>query len=317
MLLAIGCVTRGVAIFFHPIFIFLNLLPMTRRIVSQIIRGQHAVDGAGVKLRRVLGADNIADFDPFLMLDGFDSVDPKDYTRGFPWHPHRGIETITYLIKGRVEHGDSLGNNGTINDLECQWMTAGSGIIHQEMPKPSERMLGCQLWVNLPAKDKMTNPAYGDITHDKVTLVEDGNAVVRIIAGSYKGTKGVFEGRYVKVKYLDIDLSPDSTWTYDESPNDETLFIYLLDGTLSVDNDPEKFENKSCAVLFTATDKNSLTNEVITVRSGRSGARFVLLSAKPLNEPVAWGGPIVMNTTAELYEAFDELDRGTFLKAKG
>lgn len=289
---------------------------MNKRKATQIIRGQNAVDGAGVRLRRVLGLGNIVDFDPFLMLDGFDSVDPKDYIKGFPWHPHRGIETITYLIKGRVEHGDSLGNKGVIHNLECQWMTAGSGIIHQEMPKESERMLGCQLWVNLPAKDKMTHPAYGDITQDKVTLVAEENAVVRILAGTYHGKKGVFEGQYVKVTYLDIDLASNSTWTYAETPNDETLFTYLLDGTLAVDENLSQFENKSCAVLFTSNDKNSNTNDAVEVRSGNQGARFVLLAAKPLHEPVAWGGPIVMNTNEELDQAFQELDNRTFIKHK-
>ncbi len=289
---------------------------MNNRKATQIIRGQNAVDGAGVRLRRVLGSRNIKDFDPFLMLDGFDSTDPNDYIKGFPWHPHRGIETITYLIKGKVEHGDSLGNKGIINDLECQWMTAGSGIIHQEMPKESERMLGCQLWVNLPAKDKMTIPAYGDITHDKVTLVKEENAVVRILAGNYKGKEGVFAGKYVKVKYLDIDLAPDSNWEYTETPNDETLFIYLLDGTLAVDENLSQFENKSCAVLFTSSDKSNNINEAVVVRSGNQGARFVLLAAKPLQESVAWGGPIVMNTNEELNLAFQELDNGTFIKHK-
>jgi redox-sensitive bicupin YhaK (pirin superfamily) len=195
-------------------------------------------------------------------------------------------------------------------------MTAGSGIIHQEMPKASERMLGCQLWVNLPAKDKMTAPAYGDITQDKVTIAEDENAVVRIIAGSYKGKEGVFAGKYVKVKYIDIDLAPDSNWEYNETPNDETLFIYLLDGTLAVDNELSVFENKSCAVLFSATDNKASVNDSVVVRSGNQGARFVLLVAKPLKEPVAWGGPIVMNTNEELNLAFRELDNGTFIKHK-
>jgi len=288
---------------------------MNKRKASQIIRGQHAVDGAGVRLRRVLGAETIPDFDPFLMLDGFDSTDSNDYIKGFPWHPHRGIETITYLIKGRVEHGDSLGNKGTIHDQECQWMTAGSGIIHQEMPKASERMLGCQLWVNLPAKDKMTEPAYGDITYDKIVVKQEENAVVRILAGSYKGTKGVFEGKYVKVTYLDIDLASNSIWTYTETPNDETLFIYLLDGTLAVDEQLSDFEEKSCAVLFHSTNPDAETNNAVVVRSGNQGARFVLLAARPLHEPVAWGGPIVMNSREELEQAFDELDRGTFIKS--
>ena len=219
-------------------------------------------------------------------------------------------------FKGKVEHGDSLGNKGIIHDLECHWMTAGSGIIHQEMPKESERMLGCQLWVNLPAREKMVIPAYGDITHDKVTLVEEENAVVRIIAGTFKGNSGVFEGKYVKVKYLDVDLASSSTWTYAETPNSETLFIYLLDGTLAVDETLSQFENKSCAILFSSIDKNSNTNDAVEVRSGNQGARFVLLAAKPLHEPVAWGGPIVMNTNEELDQAFKELDNGTFIKHK-
>lgn len=287
---------------------------MNKRKVTQIVRGQHAVDGAGVRLRRVLGAETIPDFDPFLMLDGFDSSDPKDYIKGFPWHPHRGIETITYLVKGKIEHGDSLGNKGTIYNQECQWMTAGSGIIHQEMPKASERMLGCQLWVNLPAKDKMTEPAYGDITQDKIVVTAEENAIVRILAGTYKGKQGVFEGKYVKVTYLDIDLAPNSTWTYSETPNNETLFTYLLDGTLAVDEQLLDFEEKSCAVLFRSANPDAKTNDAVVVRSGNQGARFVLLAAKPLREPVAWGGPIVMNSREELQQAFDELDRGTFIK---
>lgn len=289
---------------------------MDKRKATQIIRGQNAIDGAGVHLRRVLGIRNIKDFDPFLMLDGFDSTDPNDYIKGFPWHPHRGIETITYLIKGNIEHGDSLGNKGTIHDLECQWMTAGSGIIHQEMPLASERMLGCQLWVNLPAKDKMTLPSYGDITHDKVILLEEENAKIKILAGTYKGKSGVFEDKYVKLKYLDIDLAPNTIWHYTETPNNETLFIYLLDGTLAVDDDLSDFENKSCAVLFTSENKNAVANDTMVVRSGNEGARFVLLAAKPLGESVAWGGPIVMNTKEELNLAFEELDRGTFIKHK-
>jgi len=287
---------------------------MNQRKATWIVRGQRAIDGAGVRLRRVLGAQTTRSFDPFLMLDGFDSVDPNDYIKGFPWHPHRGIETITYLIKGEVEHGDSLGNKGTINNLECQWMTAGSGIVHQEMPKQAERMLGCQLWVNLPAKDKMTTPAYGDITRDKVTVVEESDAVVRILAGQYKGSKGVFEGKYVKVTYLDIDLKPNTTWTYTGTPNNETLFTYLLDGTLAVNEDLSEEEGKACAVLFSASDENASTNDAVVVRSGKQGARFVLLAAQPLREPIAWGGPIVMNTQEELQVAMEELNNGTFIK---
>jgi len=291
-------------------------IDMSRRIVKQIVRGQHAIDGAGVRLRRVLGLRTTKDFDPFLMLDGFDSLDPTDYIKGFPWHPHRGIETLTYLIEGEIEHGDSLGNSGTIGNLECQWMTAGSGIIHQEMPKASKRMLGCQIWLNLSAKDKMTLPAYGDITHHRVPVVEEDQAVVRIVAGTYKGKAGAFEGQYVKVRYLDVKLAPDSTWNFSEAPNSETLFVYLLDGTLATNENLSDFEEKACAILFSASDQSENEIEEVTVKAGKQGARFVLLAAKPLREPIAWGGPIVMNTQAELQHAFEELDNRTFIKHK-
>lgn len=289
---------------------------MKKRKATQIVRGQRAVDGAGVKLTRVLGNRTIEAFDPFLMLDGFDSTNPDDYIKGFPWHPHRGIETVTYLVSGEMEHGDSLGNRGVISDLGCQWMTAGSGIIHQEMPIASPRMLGCQLWINLPAKDKMTEPSYGDILAENVPLVKDEGVEVRIVADSYKGTKGAFDGKYVKVKYLDVKLEPSTEWVYNEIPNDETLFIYLLDGTLALNISKDELEAKGCAILFESTDENSSKNDVVYIKAGESGARFVLLAAKPLREPVAWGGPIVMNTREELHLAFDELDNNSFIKHK-
>lgn len=289
---------------------------MKKRKATQIIRGQNTIDGAGVHLRRVLGMKNITDFDPFLMLDGFDSVNPEEYIKGFPWHPHRGIETITYLVKGRVEHGDSLGNSGIISDLECQWMTAGSGIIHQEMPKQSDRMLGCQIWVNLPATDKMTDPAYGDITKEMIPVVTEEKAIIRVLSGQYNGICGGFEGNYVKVLFIDVDLAPDSVWTYNEARNSDTLFIYLLDGTIACDENLSHFENKSCAVLFTLSDNSTTSNESVVVRSGNQGARFVLLAAKPLKESIAWGGPMVMNTNEELKRAFEEIENGTFIKYK-
>lgn len=287
---------------------------MTSRKISRVVRGRNAVDGAGVRLRRVLGAGTIKDFDPFLMLDGFDSVNPDDYTRGFPWHPHRGIETVTYLISGTIEHGDSLGNKGVIGDLSCQWMTAGSGIIHQEMPVASERMLGCQLWVNLPRKYKMTDPAYRDVNPGDVSVVRDENAAVRVVSGNYKGKPGAVSNEYVQVQYLDVELEPGTTWRYSETPNDKTLFIYLIDGTLAAGGALDTFEEKACAILFAATsDKEDEYNEVV-VKSGDTGARFLLIAGKPLREPVAWGGPIVMNTDEELDLAFRELNDNTFIK---
>lgn len=287
---------------------------MSARICTQIIRGKQAVDGAGVTLRRVLGYKTIQDFDPFLMLDGFDSTDPQDYILGFPWHPHRGIETVTYLLHGEIEHGDSLGNSGVIRDHQCQWMTAGSGIIHQEMPKAADRMLGCQLWVNLPQKMKMTEPAYRDIKKEDVPVIQENNTTVRVLAGNYKGHKGAMKGEYVKVLYLDVTLEPLTVWNYGETPNNQTLFLYLIDGTLAADETLTGFEEKACAMLMTPSSVRMEDFDSVMVKAGREGARFLLLAAEPLKEPVAWGGPIVMNTREELNEAFRDLDNNTFIR---
>jgi redox-sensitive bicupin YhaK (pirin superfamily) len=287
---------------------------MSGRKIKQVVRGQHAIDGAGVRLRRVLGLQTVRDFDPFLMLDGFDSSDPRDYIKGFPWHPHRGIETVTYLLQGDIEHGDSLGNSGSIRDLQCQWMTAGSGIIHQEMPKASERMLGCQLWVNLPKKDKMTQPAYRDIQQNDVSMINEENAAVRVLSGNYGNKHGAVRGEYVKVQYLDIALEADSVWTYKETSNDHTLFLYLIDGSLAADAALANFEEKACAILMSASSESSSEFDEVRVKAGPDGARFFLLAAVPIKEPVAWGGPIVMNTQEELNVAFRELDNNTFIK---
>jgi len=287
---------------------------MSKRKCTQIVRGQHAIDGAGVHLRRVLGLRTVKDFDPFLMLDGFDSTDPEDYIKGFPWHPHRGIETVTYLLKGDIEHGDSLGNSGFIRDLQCQWMTAGSGIIHQEIPQAAERMLGCQLWVNLPKKDKMTQPAYRDIKQQDVSVVQENNAIVRVLSGHYNNNNGAMKGEYVKVQYLDVALEPNIEWCYHETPNDQTLFLYLIEGTLAADAELAKFEEKACAMLMSGSSANSSDFDEVQVKAGKEGARFFLIAANPLNETVAWGGPIVMNTKEELNEAFRELDNNTFIK---
>jgi redox-sensitive bicupin YhaK (pirin superfamily) len=287
---------------------------MPRRKCTQIVRGQHAIDGAGVRLRRVLGLNTVKDFDPFLMLDGFDSYNPQDYIKGFPWHPHRGIETVTYLLQGEIEHGDSLGNKGVIRDHQCQWMTAGSGIIHQEMPEASERMLGCQLWVNLPKKDKMTEPAYRDIKQTDVSVVQEKNATVRVLSGDYHNHHGAVKGEYIKVQYLDVALEPKCVWRYQETSNDQTLFIYLIEGTLAADDALVKFEEKACAILMSGSSVNNSDYDEVLVKAGTEGARFFLIAAKPLKEPVAWGGPIVMNTEEELDEAFRELNNKTFIK---
>jgi quercetin 2,3-dioxygenase len=289
---------------------------MSKRKCTRIVRGRQAIDGAGVRLRRVLGPPTIKDFDPFLMLDGFDSTDPADYIKGFPWHPHRGIETVTYLLLGEIEHGDSLGNSGFIRDSQCQWMTAGSGIIHQEMPKASPRMLGCQLWVNLPKKDKMTIPAYRDIKPQDIKEVKKDNAVVRVLSGRYGDRHGPVKGEYLKIQYLDVALPPDTVWSYRETPNDHTLFLYLIEGTLAADEALENYEEKACALLLSGSSEKDSEPDEVVVKSGKDGARFFLIAGRPLREPVAWGGPIVMNTQAELDEAFRELENDTFIKHK-
>jgi redox-sensitive bicupin YhaK (pirin superfamily) len=274
------------------------------RTIKKIVTGQSATDGAGVKLVRVIGYHDTKEFDPFLMLDAFDSTDPQDYIRGFPWHPHRGIETVTYLLDGNIEHGDSLGNKGVIGAGECQWMTAGSGIIHQEMPKPSKRMLGAQLWLNLAAKDKMVKPAYRSITQQDIPVLHENGVIVRIICGNYNRNVGAIVGDYVKVAYLDVDISPDSEWAFTTNHQD-TLFVYLISGEARFG---ETVVEEKHAVLFTQGD-------LFQVKSTHKGVRFLLMSGPQLKEPIAWGGPIVMNTREELDLAFEELDQGTFIKS--
>jgi quercetin 2,3-dioxygenase len=281
---------------------------MTQKIrsIKKIIRGRAAVDGAGVHLVRLFGHDDVYDFDPFLLMDAFDSTRPEDYIRGFPWHPHRGIETVTYLIKGDLEHGDSLGNSGSILDGDCQWMTAGSGIIHQEMPQPTDHLLGCQIWLNLPAKDKMTAPAYNDILDADVPVVEECGTKVHIIAGEYKGQRGAFEGKFISPLYLDIEAGAGVEWALETDP-ESTLFIYTLGGGASFDPQSDKLIPEKSVVLFNEGDR-------FWMRSGETGVRMLLLSAPPLREPIAWGGPIVMNTPQELNQAFADLRADTFIK---
>jgi len=277
------------------------------RRIKRIVRGQAAVDGAGVHLVRVLGHADTADFDPFLILDAFDSANPADYIKGFPWHPHRGIETITYLIRGDIAHGDSLGNAGSILDGDCQWMTAGSGIIHQEMPQAAPRMLGCQLWLNMPAKDKMADPAYGDITRDAIPVVTGEASTVRVLSGHYQGVEGAFQGRYVQAPYLDVALEPNAAWRYESDPSD-TLFVYLFSGQVCFAPAAD-FVSEKQAVLTTAGDQ-------LWLQAGPQGVRLILLCGTPLKEQIAWGGPIVMNTREELNLAFQELDSGKFIKKR-
>lgn len=280
---------------------------MAQRSVEKIVTGRPSVDGAGVRLVRVLGAPTIYDFDPFLMLDAFDSTNPDDYIRGFPMHPHRGIETFTYLMEGEIDHQDSLGHHGRILDGCCQWMTAGNGILHQEMPKTTERLLGLQLWINLPRAHKMTEPKYRDITPAAVPVLDEDGARVAVVTGTYRSDRnsveGATRGDYVPVRFLDVRLSPDKSWEVETDPAD-TAFAYLVQGSCRQD---ERELPARRAVLFGPGDTLRLTG-------GPEGARFVLVSGRPLREPVAWGGPIVMNTEYEVRQAFQELEDGTFLR---
>ena len=270
------------------------------------IWGKRTTDGAGVSLVRVFGHHDVKEFDPFLMLDAFDSTDPADYVRGFPWHPHRGIETITYLVQGEIEHGDSLGNSGTIRDGDCQWMTAGSGIIHQEMPLASPRLLGAQLWLNLPSRDKMTAPKYNDLPAGNIPVLKKDGTVVRILSGTCAGVRGAMEGEHVKPLYLDAEVPPGGEWSIGTRPG-STLFVYILRGSGRFGGgDSEQIPEKN-AVLFSREGG-------FHVASGESGIRFLLFEGMPLGEPVAWGGPIVMNTAEELEQAFRDLDNGTFIR---
>lgn len=282
------------------------------RTVKKVITGITQYDGAGVRLVRVISRPDVRDFDPFLMLDAFDSDDPEDYIKGFPWHPHRGIETITYLIQGDIEHGDSLGNKGSILDGCCQWMTAGSGIMHQEMPKPAKRMLGVQLWLNLPAKDKMAPPQYRDIKADMVPVIVEEKCTIHIISGKYKDSKAPVQGDYVKTLFLDVEMKPGAEWIL-ETEEEDTLFIYIVEGEGYFGEPVEDLSYGAEVQLAKRAILFNKGNEFKAV-TGDKGIRFLVISGKALKEPVAWGGPIVMNTKEELDLAFQEIENGTFIK---
>ncbi|MGD9559380.1 MAG: pirin family protein [Oscillospiraceae bacterium] len=276
---------------------------MKERRIQELVRGQNAVDGAGVHLVRVLGLETVEAFDPFLMLDSFDSTNPADYVAGFPMHPHRGIETVTYLIQGEIDHEDSLGNAGRIGPGQSQWMTAGSGILHQEMPQPAERMLGVQLWLNLPQKDKMADPQYFDITGNMIGEKEVDAGLVRVISGSFEDVKGA-QPSHIPATIYDVALKEGAEITLPTKP-DENVFAFLIDGDAVIEG---KRVAEKTAVLFGEGDTVTIAAPV------GEKARFIFCSGKPLHEGVAWGGPIVMNTRAELSEAFADLQNGQFIR---
>lgn len=271
--------------------------------VSQIVKGSRAIDGAGVHLVRVLGRDNVVDFDPFLMLDSFDSSDPMDYTAGFPRHPHRGIETLTYLIHGEIDHKDTLGNSGAILDGQAQWMTAGSGIEHAEMPQATDRFLGIQLWINLPAEEKMTTPKYFDVTEKDIGRKAIDGGTLRVVAGELDGVQGV-RGHHVQISFYDVDLDENAAYSIPRKAG-ENAFIFSILGELEISG--QVYDEKT-AILFTEN------NDPVEVKAASGPARFFFLQGPKLKEPVAWAGPIVMNTQRELQDAMRELQDGTFVR---
>jgi redox-sensitive bicupin YhaK (pirin superfamily) len=297
------------------------------RRIAKVLKARPTLEGAGVHLKRVFGYEHVPQLDPFLMMDDFHSDRPSDYLKGFPWHPHRGIETITYLLQGKVEHGDSMGNRGVINPGDVQWMTAGSGIVHQEMPKGDKdgRMWGFQLWANLPASHKMMDPRYRDVKSADIPEMMEGKARVLIVCGKADGSEGPVRGIVTDPEYLDVTVPPGGSFTR-PVPEGYTVFAYVIEGG-------GRFGGVRDAFDYPVEGRNYFDFESdgqirpenlvlfdrdgeVTVSAEKEGVRFLLISGKPINEPVAWYGPVVMNTQEELRIAFDEYEKGTFLKHK-
>ncbi len=274
------------------------------------------LEGAGVHLKRGFGFNEVPLFDPFLLFDDFRSDNPDHYLKGFPWHPHRGIETITYVLDGDVKHGDSLGNKGTISSGDIQWMTAGSGIIHQEMPKGDSKgkMNGFQLWANLPAKDKMISPRYRDLKSGQIPLITlDNGVIIRVIAGVVNGTKGPVQDIIIDPEYLDITLPPNYDFRH-STKHGHTVFAYIIDGQGNFKDDKRNSELENANFIGNESIVLFDDGDEINIATAEHNARFLLISGKPIGEPVAWQGPIVMNTNEELRIAFKEYELGTFIK---
>jgi len=284
------------------------------RKIRKVQRSQPTIEGAGVHLNRVFGFNEVPFFDPFLLLDDFRSDYPDQYLKGFPWHPHRGIETITYVLTGDVEHGDSLGNQGVIGSGDVQWMTAGSGIIHQEMPRGDSdgRMHGFQLWANLPAREKMMTPRYRDLSSAQIPVVQlSGEVIVKVISGEVAGVRGPVADIVIEPEYLDVTVPAGVLFHHATKPR-HTVFVYVIDGQgiFGEEADNAADADNGTLVLFEDGDE-------LLAAAGDTGVRFLLIAGKPLGETVAWQGPIVMNTQAELQVAFEEYRQGTFIKHSG
>ena len=299
---------------------------MSLRPVKRMTKAKPTREGAGVHLHRAFGFGRTEEFDPFLLLDDFRSDTPEDYRAGFPWHPHRGIETITYVLSGSVDHGDSLGNQGSVTAGDVQWMTAGSGIIHQEMPQGDEkgRMHGFQLWANLPSSLKMTAPRYQDVLAGEIPEVtEDDGTAMRVICGKVWGVTGPVEGIAADPHYVDVTVPAGRRRTLPiETTRHAFAYVFSGSGKFCNASDPLDVPTEGMGWAETSptaeADNRSLVlfdrGDEVVVEAGEQGIRFLLVSGKPLEEPVAWYGPIVMNTQEQLQEAFAEFKAGTFLK---
>jgi redox-sensitive bicupin YhaK (pirin superfamily) len=301
---------------------------MSLRPVKRVLTPKDTLEGAGVRLKRAFGFGNTEEFDPFLLFDDFRNERPEDFLKGFPWHPHRGIETITYVLAGSVDHGDSLGNKGSLGAGDVQWMTAGSGIMHQEMPKgdPSGRMHGFQLWANLPASLKMTAPRYQDVTSDAIPeAIDDDGTRVRIVCGEFWGKTGPVDGVAASPQYLDISVPPGVKKHLPiETSRHAFAYVFAGSGTFRGASQPRGVQTEvvgeGAATVRSAVGDRSLvlfdSGDEIVVQAGDQGIRFLLVSGQPIEEPVAWYGPIVMNTEEQLKQAYSELRAGTFIKQR-
>ena len=275
-----------------------------KRKIKDRVTGFRTKDGAGVNLVRVLGHNTIETFDPILMLDSFDSTNPDEYTAGFPMHPHRGIETISLVVRGNMIHRDSLGHEDAISDGEVQWMTAGSGILHEEKLPASDRLLGVQLWLNMPKKDKMSSPEYHSIKKEDIKEISIDGGILRLISGNYKEYEG-FRGKYLPLDYYHIMLKANNKFTIETEEN-KSVLVFLLSGDAKV---TDEIVREKTAVKLTEGDS-------LDIESLNEDIQILFISSDKLDEPVSWGGPIVMNTKEEIQQAFDELRNGSFLKEK-
>jgi quercetin 2,3-dioxygenase len=300
---------------------------MTSRQIKKILKSRPTIEGAGVHLKRAFGYSQVPQFDPFLMLDDFHTSNPDEYLAGFPWHPHRGIETITYILEGLVDHGDSMENKGTIGAGDVQWMTAGSGIIHQEMPRlsPTGMMWGFQFWANLPASNKMMAPRYQDIKAPEIPLVTMGNSTtIQVMAGKVNGVQGPVRDIVIEPEMLDVNVPPETVFAHSLPPG-HTVFAYVLSGEGYFDERRDAYAYEVVGQGWSDVKRRCICQPETVILFEHAGdqikvatldkpVRFLLVSGKPLNEPVAWYGPIVMNTQEELRIAFEEFDKGTFVK---